>query len=939
MVRRLFSAIVLCSSLFCSLSTAQDCAPPAIVANAKSENLFSPDQEMILGELTMERMGREIRLVRDDNVTAYLSEIGNRIAKHLPPSGLKFQFHLIDIPDANAFNIPGGHVFVSRKLVAFANDEAELAGVIAHELGHALVRHAATDLSEALRRVLNVTQLGDRKDIADKYNLLIERARTKRLSRKHGHENDQQLEADRIGLFAMVAAGYEPAAFTSFFDRLTETKGKTGNWLSDLFGTIRPDQKRLREMIHATEQLPRSCRDQRTPRLADDFLKWQASVVSFREGNRKEEVPGLIWKKDLGPKLRSDVSHLGFSQDGKLFLVQDDFGITVFEREPLRMLFQVPIEDTDPASFTPDGKSVVFTTDRLRFEKWGIEEKEPVQLRELVLRRDCFEHKLSPDGNYLACVDTSANVNLIDTRTGKRVWEKKEFYKLTGLELLSWLLKTGGNEHSETNFFRIEFSPDSRFVMFSRSDRFRFRIRIDTMVALESENTALALDLSTLKPVSVGGDLKKVAARSYVFLDSERVLGMPSTKSEDSGVFSFPDGKRLRRFTFAAREIERTANADYVVVKPLAGARMGIFDLKKTALLSGLDKSDAALWDNLIVYESVNGKILLREMSYNEKEKMLDTKDVGSIEVPVGLITKVNAAEVSNSFAWLLLSSRTRGGVWDLKTGERKMYVRGFNGGVIANDGMAVGDFPKQKDAPHALVFLNPKDSTVAPINELPETGVRQCGRFLLIRTSLKEKKPEKDKDAKIPGLEDSDESDLQDNVRFELKDIVQNKVIWSADFPKEAPSFSSDDFSGRLIFRWRLGSEAGKARLKESPQLQSQAEALGDKSDDYLIEVVDPFAKKTVGTVLLETGQGSFSVERGLSEGNWLVMHDSEGRVLVYSMKTSELKHRFFGEKAALNPRGDQIAIENLPGEITVYDLNTGDRQAGLTLNGPVAF
>src|SRR5262249_61213585 len=102
------------------------------------------------------------------------------------------------------------------------------------------------DISKALRKILNVTALRDRKDISEKYNLLIERARTKSISRGRGHEDEQQLEADKIGLFAMVAAGYDSAAFFSFFDRLTESEGKTGSWFLDFFGSIPPPEKSLR---------------------------------------------------------------------------------------------------------------------------------------------------------------------------------------------------------------------------------------------------------------------------------------------------------------------------------------------------------------------------------------------------------------------------------------------------------------------------------------------------------------------------------------------------------------------------------------------------------------------------------------------------------------------------------------------------------------------
>ena len=96
---------------------------------------------------------------------------------------------------------------------------------------------------------------------------------------------------------------------------------------------------------------------------------------------------------------------------------------------------------------------------------------------------------------------------------------------------------------------------------------------------------------------------------------------MPSRKIEEAGIFSFPGGKRLQKFTFSAREIKRTANPDYVIVKPLTNLKMGVFDLKKGILASGFDKNDGTLWNNLMAYESVSGKILLREVSYNETEK------------------------------------------------------------------------------------------------------------------------------------------------------------------------------------------------------------------------------------------------------------------------------------------------------------------------------
>ncbi len=187
-------------------------------------------------------------------------------------------------------------------------------------------------------------------------------------------------------------------------------------------------------------------------------------------------------------------------------------------------------------------------------------------------------------------------------------------------------------------------------------------------------------------------------------------------------------------------------------------------------------------------------------------------------------------------------------------------------------------------------------------------------------------------------GIESVEES-LNREVRFELRDAVTDKVIWTREFKKEAPRFFFDDYSGRLIFYWDLGSESGKARLKEDPALVERSREMGNKDDDYLVEVFDAFAGKSVGVLLLETGKGSFDIESGFSEGNWLVLHDDNNRVLIYAIKEGDLRHCFFGANAAMNPSRNQVIVENYPGELTVYDLATGNPESRLRLKAGTSF
>jgi len=112
-------------------------------------------------------------------------------------------------------------------------NEDEIAGVVAHELGHVIARHNANDMSVLFREILGVTQLGDRRDIFEKYHLFIEnRKRKPKAEDKLGSREDRdQYAADMVGLYVMAGAGYNAQAQAGFWDRYQETKGKTGSFL------------------------------------------------------------------------------------------------------------------------------------------------------------------------------------------------------------------------------------------------------------------------------------------------------------------------------------------------------------------------------------------------------------------------------------------------------------------------------------------------------------------------------------------------------------------------------------------------------------------------------------------------------------------------------------------------------------------------------------
>jgi predicted Zn-dependent protease len=172
--------------------------------------LVSRAQEKQMGKEAYPKLIHEFGGVYNDPaVTRYVDHLGRKLAAVTETPGEEFTFTVLDNAIVNAFATPGGYVYVSRGLMALAENEAELAGVIGHELGHVVARHSSQRISkatiaDALSGLLGAGQIGTA--LSDLYLRSFSR--------------DQELQADRLGVRYMSRAGYDPGAMTSFLAKM-----------------------------------------------------------------------------------------------------------------------------------------------------------------------------------------------------------------------------------------------------------------------------------------------------------------------------------------------------------------------------------------------------------------------------------------------------------------------------------------------------------------------------------------------------------------------------------------------------------------------------------------------------------------------------------------------------------------------------------------------
>jgi predicted Zn-dependent protease len=190
-------------------------------------NLFSPEQDIELGEASAEEIMRQLVVLRDERTEAYVRRLGERLAAKAPGYRFPYKFVVVASPEVNAFALPGGYVFVNEGAIRASRSEGELAGVLAHEIAHVSLRHGTTQASRAylartglnLLNALTVALQGDVGRLAS----VVGGAGANKFFLKSNREAEAQADAE--GARLMAAAGYDPREMAEFFERLEERDG------------------------------------------------------------------------------------------------------------------------------------------------------------------------------------------------------------------------------------------------------------------------------------------------------------------------------------------------------------------------------------------------------------------------------------------------------------------------------------------------------------------------------------------------------------------------------------------------------------------------------------------------------------------------------------------------------------------------------------------
>ena len=192
-------------------------------------NKFSPQDDINLGKRAATDAEKLLPPCNAPKVDAYLTQLGTRLAQKLPTGGVQypFEFHCVNNKAINAFALPGGYVFVNRGAIEAADNEAQLAGVIAHELSHVALRHGTNQATKAMLAETGLGIFGAVFGDTTGGALLTQLGSFTAGGVLLRYSRTAESQADVLGTQVLYDAGYDPRALAQFFEKLeAETKGK-----------------------------------------------------------------------------------------------------------------------------------------------------------------------------------------------------------------------------------------------------------------------------------------------------------------------------------------------------------------------------------------------------------------------------------------------------------------------------------------------------------------------------------------------------------------------------------------------------------------------------------------------------------------------------------------------------------------------------------------
>ena len=263
--------------------------------------LISERQEIAYGQEAHPQVLEEFGRVEDSNLQNYLDQVGQKLAgiSHRPE--LEWYFTVVDVPVVNAFALPGGYIYFTREILAYMNNEAELAGVLGHEIGHVTARHAVSQISKSQ---LFGAGLGLGSVFSPTFAQLSDAAQlgVGLLSLRYGRDDERQ--SDELGVQYMSSAGYDPREISKFFVVFQQMREQSDQSVPSWLSSHPEPPDRISSTRQGAQAIVRAQPNRNWTIGRETFLRQISGIVYGENPREGFESEGWFSQPDLRFRIR-----------------------------------------------------------------------------------------------------------------------------------------------------------------------------------------------------------------------------------------------------------------------------------------------------------------------------------------------------------------------------------------------------------------------------------------------------------------------------------------------------------------------------------------------------------------------------------------------------------------------------------------------------------
>jgi len=213
-------------------------AQVAIKRSPSGFNLFSVQQDIDLGRQSAIEIEKQLPMMNDSRVNRFLSSMISRLSANAPGAKYPFTIEAVNAKEINAMSLPGGPMYVNRGLITASRSEAELAGVLAHEMSHVILRHGTEQASKAYLGEAGLSLLGGLLGKGGTPSQIVNAVGGFGLNAAFlKFSRSDEYEADALGAELMSKAGYDPLAMATMFAMLRQEQGRDPGKLEQFFSS------------------------------------------------------------------------------------------------------------------------------------------------------------------------------------------------------------------------------------------------------------------------------------------------------------------------------------------------------------------------------------------------------------------------------------------------------------------------------------------------------------------------------------------------------------------------------------------------------------------------------------------------------------------------------------------------------------------------------